>query len=517
MKIPKVFGNKIILVVLALALFLVVIISLVNIDNLAFTGFAGSNKGDNEPVQNKEIITENDLSILENINKNGLPYEHLIILEEQETSAKTQPFRGKSSHKGGSGSSGSSNSGGSNSNTENTEDNSDTPSQSTPSMKKKLYKKPYNLDLMRGGIEIKEGDEFEGIIRLLLEKSNKKISAFNINFSRDIDLSDIIADSDFISGKAFMHSSSGLLENIDLYVPVIEGIDAIIICSNASNYDEIYYGCSNNSHITKEELLYITDPRIELSLDGFYYIIHGITGTGAMGVNVTNISSGRQNETYPGEMDAFAGNITNIAIPQGLTITQSWQGFFGNVSGTIMLGDASDNVMYNWSLASPEGEVLASTNSSVLWSHIQCFNFTASGTYQDESGNGGSTNLYGTNLTQLEAQYGIEPNDLDGVDETFLLQGAGTHNTFYINSNEFEEGECYNTRIIDSSGFGQDDHFEEVILYEPVTSSVVFCAILNENIPGFDDKPHDFEILVLEDGHDTDTSTTTYYFYAVMF
>jgi hypothetical protein len=209
--------------------------------------------------------------------------------------------------------------------------------------------------------------------------------------------------------------------------------------------------------------------------------------------------------------------VTDISVPQGFGITQAWAGYFGNISGVIQLADSSDYVMYNWSLASPEGEILASTNNSIVWTNIQCFNFTATGTYEDEAGNGGSTNLHGTNLTQLETQYGIDSYDIDGVDETFLLKGTGTHDVFYINDNEFEEGECQNTRIIDSSGWGQNDHFEEALLYEPTTYSIVFSSLLNEDVLGFDDNPHDFEMLVLENGHETDTETTTYYFYAVMF
>jgi hypothetical protein len=314
-----------------------------------------------------------------------------------------------------------------------------------------------------------------------------------------------------------MHSSSGILEDIDLYVPIKEGMDSIIICSNASSYDEIYYGCLNNPHVTNEEILYLNNSRIEISSDGLYFIVHGITGTGAVGVNITNISSSSQNATPPGDVYAFAGNITEIAIPQGFGITQAWQGYFGNISGVIQLADSGDNVMYNWSLASPEGTIFASTSNSIVWNNIQCFNFTATGTFQDESGNGGSTNLYGTNLTMLESQYNVDATDLDGIDETFYLIGIGTHNIFYVNSNEFTEGECQNTRIIDSSGWGQNDHFEEAIMYEPTTQSVIFASLLNENVPGFDENPHDFEMMVLEDGHGTDTSTTTYYFYAVIF
>jgi len=230
------------------------------------------------------------------------------------------------------------------------------------------------------------------------------------------------------------------------------------------------------------------------------------------GATVTEIKSERANATAPMNASAQAGNVTELNI-FGYTTTQSWQGYFGNVTGTIQLADADDNVMYNWSEASPQGEIYASTNSTIQWQYIQCFNFTATGTHADDTSNAGATSLYGTNLTQLEARFNINASDVDGVDETFNLWGTGTHNLFYTNNLEFNEGECRNTRVYSNAGIGEDDKFEEVLLYEPVTKSIVFASLLNEDIFGFDNRKHDFEMLVLEDGHGTDTQVTTYYFW----
>ncbi len=385
-----------------------------------------------------------------------------------------------------------------------------------PNLKRKLLKMPSRLNIKFNNKLVSEGEEFEGMVRMSLDnENNQTISAFDINFTKDVDLSDIIADSDNQTGKSFIHhSSSDALENIDLYVPVVTGVNTIVVCPGASSYDEIYYGCAN------QELFYTNDtnnPRLELSADGLYYIVHNITGTGATGVNVTNISSSSQNATPPGEIPAIAGNITELLFPDSSGTTQSWAGYYGNVTGTIQLADNKDNVLYNWTLASPEGEIFASTNNSISWYNLQCFNFTATGTYEDESGNSGGTNLHGTNLTLLENQYNIKSTSMDGVDETFSLIGAGTHNPFYVNYRQFNEGECQNTRIFDSSGTGNNGHFEEALMYEPTTFSVVFASILNEDIMGFDNRTHDFEMIVLEDGHLSDILPTTYYFYAVMF
>ncbi|MBU0907707.1 MAG: hypothetical protein KKD18_06070 [Nanoarchaeota archaeon] len=194
-------------------------------------------------------------------------------------------------------------------------------------------------------------------------------------------------------------------------------------------------------------------------------------------------------------------------------MTQTWQGYVGNVSGVIELADASDRALYNWSVAQPKGEVYASTSEILVWANIQCFNFTAAGVYGDESGDGGTTNLNGTNLALLEAQFGLDSSDVDGVDETFSLTGPGTHGSFYTAGQEFSEGECRSTRIFGDSGKGEPGEFEEVLLYEPTTASVVFVSLIDNDLGGYDSGLHDFEMLVLEDGHGADIITTPYYFF----
>ena len=229
------------------------------------------------------------------------------------------------------------------------------------------------------------------------------------------------------------------------------------------------------------------------------------------GANVVNLTSSRATPDDATGIPAIAGNVTELSIT-GFSTTQSWQGYYGNVSGTIQLADSSDNIMYNWSLASPEGEIYASTNNSITWNYIQCLNFNSDGTYADDTTNAGGTSAHGTNLTILESMFGITDDDVDGVNETFTLLGSG-HNTFYTNNLAFTEGECRNTQVFSNAGEGEDNKFEEVLLYEPTTYSVVFASLLNEDVFGFDSNPHDFEMLVLENGHLTDISTTTYYFW----
>jgi hypothetical protein len=234
------------------------------------------------------------------------------------------------------------------------------------------------------------------------------------------------------------------------------------------------------------------------------------------GATVTRGNSSSAVADAAGSDNALAGNVTSLDL-WARTTTQSWQGYFGNVSGTIQLADGSGNVMYNWTQASPRGEVYSSTNQTIFWTNVQCFNFSATGAYTNEAGNGGQTNKFGTNLSELQARFGISNNasnyDPDSVNNTFSLLGAGTHNLFYTANKQFSEGQCQNTRIFDSTGTGVNDRFEEVLQYEPVSASVIFTSILNQDLSGFDSKTHDFEMLVPENGHGTDVATTPYYFF----
>ena len=228
------------------------------------------------------------------------------------------------------------------------------------------------------------------------------------------------------------------------------------------------------------------------------------------GASVTPGASERLSSGQASNHSALAGNITELTIFAGGSDSQTWQGYYGNVSGGLTLGDASDNVLYNWSVVTPSGEVYASTNESIDWANIQCFNFTATGTYSDESGNGGTTNLYGTNATTFENEYNINSTDMDGINETF---STNNHDLFYTSNMEFSANECKSLQLFTNQSTQEDGSFEETILYEPVSKSVIFSAILENSKQGFNNKPVDFQMIVPEDGHGSDTATTPYFFF----
>lgn len=219
-------------------------------------------------------------------------------------------------------------------------------------------------------------------------------------------------------------------------------------------------------------------------------------------LNITVENSTRRSATPSSSLNAVAGNVSELNIV-GETVTQSWQGYYGNITGTIVLSDAADRWMYAWNVSTPEGEIYAA-QSPVDFSagNIECYNYT-------KSGNGYVT------LAALENSLGIGTNDADGVDETFNDQL--THESFYAGDNYIDGSNyitaCPTVRLFNSSRQSGQGIFEEVLLYDNNNNQVVYTSLLESDQLGFNGYPWDFQMIVGEDGHRGNTTVTQYYFY----
>ena len=196
---------------------------------------------------------------------------------------------------------------------------------------------------------------------------------------------------------------------------------------------------------------------------------------------------------------AYAGNVTQLDIVSQ-TITQGWQGYYGQVSGTIVLDDSQNNSIYAWDIASPEGEIYATRSAaSITWTagNVVCANITHVGTEETAL----NFNLDGG-------------QDADGINETFSYS---THQGFNVSAKGFEPGECnftVSTYVNDTAPGGNYPRaFNETLLYSRSESAMVYAALLNNDQYGFNESLWDFQMLVAEDGHQSDTTSTTYYFY----
>lgn len=214
-------------------------------------------------------------------------------------------------------------------------------------------------------------------------------------------------------------------------------------------------------------------------------------------------------------VQAIAGNLTVLTIT-ATSQTQTWQGYYGNISGTITLDDTNNFTMYDWALTEPQGEIYAANKSSVNWTGIKCFNYTS-----NVSKRSGSNDYF--NLTDLERMYGLNSDDVDGVDETFnssgSLNGGTVHSRFYVGTVYIGNGTCPATDMYQNDSETGDD-FVEVLLSD--RASIVFTTIIendangtNTDIVGYDsqNRTYDFQMIVGDNGHDGDTSVTNYYFF----
>lgn len=203
--------------------------------------------------------------------------------------------------------------------------------------------------------------------------------------------------------------------------------------------------------------------------------------------SVTEVTSSTYNVSAisPGQANAQAGNVTELSL-NGSGVTTSWQGYYGNITGTIILADASGNNFYDWNISTPSGEVYASRSNAVDWSTINCSN--------------------STDVSSEETYLGQNATDPDSVSNTFALT---SHPSFYVGSTNITG--CYSTHAYDSTG-GQGTGFWQVLLHD--TANTVYSTILDSSVgTGFDSNPWNFELLVGENGKNGDTTVTPYYFY----
>jgi len=207
--------------------------------------------------------------------------------------------------------------------------------------------------------------------------------------------------------------------------------------------------------------------------------------------DITPVSSSRYPIDAASNVSAIAGNVTELTFTAN-AVTNTWQGYYGNITGSILLGDSNNKTLYDWTSASPNGEIYA-TRSAALpnWAIIQCAN---------------------------DIQIAQEDNDLqvnasvdqDAVNRTFL--NTTSFNTFYVGSVNINSTQnCYAVNLHNSTGLPSSD-FQEVLLNDG-GAIPIYTALIKQDASGFDGNTHDFEMLVGENGHNGDITSTPYYFY----
>ena len=213
----------------------------------------------------------------------------------------------------------------------------------------------------------------------------------------------------------------------------------------------------------------------------------------------------------PESIEAYAGNISQLTI-FGRSQTKHWQGYYGEVTGIIVLDDAQNWTLYDWPNPEPKGEIYATSNETTPnWMTIACFNYTFGA---DGAGLG--------NVSYWEGRHDIVWNDVDGIDETFNMT---THPTLDIGEFTIQADSCPST-FTHINDYFQSEDFVEVLLADDA-GQLIFTTIIenkdtanNTDPVGYNGVTHDFQMLVAEDGTSRtgpggtrNQDTTTYWFY----
>ncbi|HLD87198.1 MAG TPA: hypothetical protein VJB12_03970 [Candidatus Nanoarchaeia archaeon] len=258
--------------------------------------------------------------------------------------------------------------------------------------------------------------------------------------------------------------------------------------------------------------------RFSLLIIGFLTLILSIVysavePSGPDTITVTNSSRGPAGDvSSPVTVQAQAGNTTQLVIFDERS-TQAWQGYFGNITGTVSLEDSSGKTFYDWAVANPRGEVYASNFTSVDWGQVHCLNVSQTNIDSVDDvvpSVRPDGSVSGINSTLVELSYGINRTDIDGLNETY--DGFYSSNTgFFVGALHFNgtDGCSLGNPYVNSAASAAWDN---VILSD--NDTIIFTAIIREDASDFRNMASDFQLLVLENGHvGLDTTTTPYYFY----
>jgi hypothetical protein len=188
-------------------------------------------------------------------------------------------------------------------------------------------------------------------------------------------------------------------------------------------------------------------------------------------------------------VSAIAGNVTELNFAANVT-TSTWQGYYGNVTGKIVLGNANNRTLYDWNLTNPTGEIYATrTASTPTWSSIRCAN--------------------STEVESEDVSLGAAVTDADTANKTFL--NTTTFTSFFVGSVNINTTQnCRAVNLNDENGAPSSD-FAQVLLSD--NTNFIYTALVTAPALGFDNVNHQFQMIVGENGHNGDTSTTPYYFY----
>ncbi|MFN7991406.1 MAG: hypothetical protein U0R44_04590 [Candidatus Micrarchaeia archaeon] len=214
-----------------------------------------------------------------------------------------------------------------------------------------------------------------------------------------------------------------------------------------------------------------------MSLKNLYAVI-GVLLFGASlvlaigGATPTVVSESRWAGAAAGSDVTEGGNITVVNV-SGMQLTDKWAAYYGNVSGSIILGDPLSQV-YVWTWT-------PSTGGEVCLSEGSAFNFATAGTSTGSA---------------VDLAYGFTGTDADSGNNTFSGSCNLTFASSSVTGTQFiNDASAYDTCLVNSGGAAK--------------ANLAFCTKMGSS-PAYNSAPANYEVMVPTS---TGTGTETYYFY----
>ncbi len=185
---------------------------------------------------------------------------------------------------------------------------------------------------------------------------------------------------------------------------------------------------------------------------------------------------------------AQGGNVSEIDI-DAIVVTTAWAGFYGDITGEIVLGNSGNDKFYNWTLTSVDGLVYGTRAASITWDNVVCAD--------------------GTAISTENTYLGVSSTDADSVENTFTQRD---HPALVITDSNTVSTDTCNSTFAFSSGIAQTSDWVQVLLHDG-GSNIVYSTATNDSTTGFDGSAYDFQLLVGENEKTGSIGATDYYFW----
>jgi hypothetical protein len=289
---------------------------------------------------------------------------------------------------------------------------------------------------------------------------------------------------------------------------------------------------------TKRKVVWMKNALIALFLIASLVLVvtyvTAIDTTQPEGPTIVLVNKTRRTLATSTSQTAVAGNVTQLTVT-GSAITQTWQGYYGNVTGMIRLDNAANQAMYTWRLPYPSGEIYASEIQTVNWTsnNLRCYHF-----HNEVNVPAAFLDIWEYELNSTAPSYaglGLTATSVDGVDETFSNASLAPGYPNFYTGTKFWNGTgsmaagspaCPRTWIYNNSGRGgwnsagfNQTSFTELMIWGNWHNGAnngrpIYVSLIKQyGALGFNGKKWNYEMLVPDNGHKGNTAPTTYYFY----